>query len=203
MNDKDAKFQVEYVKNPDNIDDAVDEVVNFIEVRRMQGKVKRVIEPQSSGSDIEIVDRVQKTFDKAHGKKPAVAENSSKEMNVLKKQLESEKEELQKRIKDLESWSDVVKEKYRRRKSYYENKNKNQNQNQNQNQNRNQNQNQNQNSNPIQMQNTNMHPAYYWGVCEKCNILHPPGLCYQFPGAGQVQTKPQENLGNPSGPSLK
>ena len=38
LHDKETKFQVEYVQNPKNIDAAVDEVVNFQEVRRMQGK---------------------------------------------------------------------------------------------------------------------------------------------------------------------
>ena len=38
LSDKEAKFQVEYVKNPPDIDSAVDELVNFMEIRKIQGK---------------------------------------------------------------------------------------------------------------------------------------------------------------------
>ena len=82
--DKKAKQQVEFVKNPNNIDDALDEVVKYREARQVSSKdvgvrrhPQRVVQTSpgdssesdedGSGSDTEVNPRVARSF----GKRPS------------------------------------------------------------------------------------------------------------------------------------
>ena len=78
LHDRETKFQVEYVKNPKNIDAAVDEVVNFQEVRRMQGKTVKSIKraPVSDESDDPEEEYIQRVW-KPPVKPSKAPENSS------------------------------------------------------------------------------------------------------------------------------
>ena len=56
LQDSKASFHVEFVKDPKNIDEAVDEVINFQEVRRKQGKSAKkinMVDYSSDDSDME------------------------------------------------------------------------------------------------------------------------------------------------------
>ena len=109
--DKDAKFQVEYVKNPEDIDTAVDELVNFQEVRKMQGKPVQMVqlEPDTDSNDnSENINKVWKTpvknarVETKPKNSEAVTADSKKLMEELQKlksdvtQLEALKDEIQK-----------------------------------------------------------------------------------------------------------
>ena len=81
MLDTKAGFHVEFVKDPRNIDEAVDEVVNFQEVRKKQGRSTRRVESQpkqieifsSDDSDMEI------SVARAPGRPPKAVHSDNKE----------------------------------------------------------------------------------------------------------------------------
>ena len=106
LQDTKASFHVEFVKNPVNIDEAVDEVINFQEVRRKQGKSTRQVnceapEVQDSSSDDEMSAQVAR----APGRPPKVqkpenqVETETKDskmeetINLMAKQLDELKKD--------------------------------------------------------------------------------------------------------------
>ena len=110
--DKDAKFQVEYVKNPADIDTAVDEVVNFMEVRNLQNKPVRSVQPapDSSASDAseteEQINKVWKppnknTNDAQRNRPPVPNENEQSKLADDFKKLTMEATELKQEIQRL------------------------------------------------------------------------------------------------------
>ena len=108
LQDTKASFHVEFVKNPANIDEAVDEVINFQEVHRKQGKSTRQVnyeapEMQDSNSDDEMSAEVAR----APGRPPKIqkpetqVETEKKDskmeetINMMAKQLDELKKDTQ------------------------------------------------------------------------------------------------------------
>ena len=74
-----ARFHVEFVKNPSTIDEAVDEVVNFLEVRKKQNKSGRqvkMIDNESSYDDMDNETDLEERIARLPGRPPKTSQNN-------------------------------------------------------------------------------------------------------------------------------
>lgn len=125
--DEDVKFEVEYHKEPDNIDEAVFHVVNYIQTRNSDRRNRRGIRRAVDDEDLSYDDesslinqtRINREYNKQYQPSKFSGEN---QVNTAKTKEQILIEELQSRVEKLEKEKEANKQRVNNNRSYKSNK---------------------------------------------------------------------------------